>query len=119
MLKIRAEQMAVLEAYMTRQFENKMIVHLRKNFPNETQESSENELRSFTQVGIRQAKGYGVELEKDIQGYLEMMMIYGIDFDANPKTAWAGEILRTKDIDGTTKMNRLDDYELNLLRKEK
>ncbi len=118
MLKIRAEQMAILEAYMVRQFENKIIVHLRKNFPHETQELADDELRSFIQVGISRAKEYGVELEKDIQSYLEMMMIYGVDFDTNPKTTWAGEILRTKNINGTTKMNWLDDYELNLLRKE-
>ena len=118
MLKIRAEQMAVLEAYMVRQFEARMKIHLQKNFPNETQRMSDAELQRFVQVGIKQAKRYGIELEDDIQSYLEMMVLYGVDFDNNPKTAWAGEILRTEDINGTAKMELLEDYELNLLRKE-
>lgn len=118
MLIIRPEQVKVLKQYMVRQFENKMLVHLRKNFPNETKKLSEDKLRAFIQTGIKGAKGYNIELEQDVQSYLEMMIIYGTDFDTNSKTAWAGEILRTQDMDGTTKMNLLEDYELNLLRKE-
>lgn len=118
MLVIRPEQVEVLSQYMLKQFENRMIVHLRKSFPHETEEMSEVNLRELIQTGIERAKQYGVELENDVQSYLEMMIIYGADFDTNSKTDWAGEILRTPDINGTTKINLLEDYELNLLRKE-
>jgi hypothetical protein len=42
--------------------------------------------------------------------------MYGHDFDTNPNTAWAGEILHTKNLYGTTKMDRIDERELEIIR---
>ena len=115
MLIIRPEQITVLEQYMTGQFEKKMLIHLRKKFPNETQNYSETQLYTLINTGIQQAQSYEIELEKDVQCYLEMQVIHGVDFDTNPTTAWAGEILNTKDIDGTIKIHRLESHALSLL----
>ena len=38
------------------------------------------------------------------------------DFDTNPKLSWAGEILRDKTLDGTQKMDRIDNYALFVLK---
>ena len=39
-------------------------------------------------------------------------MVYGPNFDTNPKTAWASHILNNKELSGTEKMNRVDEYAL-------
>jgi hypothetical protein len=44
------------------------------------------------------------------------MVMYGHKFDTNPDTAWAGEILHAKELDGTAKMDLIDERELEMVR---
>ncbi len=115
MLTIRKEQMEVLSRYMLKQFEDRMVVHLRNTFPDKTKDMPETNLHNLIQTGIEQSGQYDVELEYDVRRYLEFMMIYGSDFDMNPKTAWANEILHNKNMDGTFKMDLIDEHEMTLL----
>lgn len=109
MLIIRKEQMAVLSQYMRRQFEHRLMMHLRTAFPERLQDIPEAELLAMIQGGIDKAAAYGVELEDDVERYVEYMVPYGSDFDTNPQTAWAGEILRTEHLDGSAKIASLDE----------
>jgi len=44
------------------------------------------------------------------------MVMYGHNFDTSPDTAWAGEILHAKELDGTAKMDLIDERELEMVR---
>jgi hypothetical protein len=112
MLRIRKAQMDALSKYMLKQFEDRMIVHLRSTFPEQTQNVPEPVLRATIRTGIDSAATYDVTDEADVQRYLGCVVLYGPDFDTNPKTGWAGQILCNKDLSGTEKMNQIDDYEL-------
>jgi len=116
MLIIREEQMSALSQAMLKQFEDRMVVHMSKNFQDETREISEVELRALIQEGIEQAEQYQITLEYDVRRYLEFMVIYGQNFDTNHDTAWAGEILHAKELDGTAKMDLIDERELEMVR---
>jgi len=116
MLTIRKEQMDAFSQAMLKQFENQMVIHLNSNFPNETKEISEGELRTFIQEGIEQAEQYQITLEDDVRRYLEFIVMYGQNFDTNPDTAWTCEILHTKELDGTAKMDLIDERELEMVR---
>ena len=72
----------------------------------------ERELRATIHAGIERAEQYDIVSEVDIRRYLESVIVYGPDFDTNPKTAWAGHILHNKALSGTEKMNRVDEYAL-------
>lgn len=109
MLIIRKEQLEVLSQYTLGQFENRMVVHLHTNFSGQIKE---NELRTMVQIGIGRAEKYSIIMEDDIRQYLEYMVIYFPDFDTNPKTAWAGEVLRDKNLSGTEKMSKIDNISL-------
>jgi len=109
MLKMRKQVMMAFRRMMLEQFEDETVLHLRSAFPQKTEASSEQELRALVRKGIARADGYGVLLVDDVQHYLEYMVDYGEDFDRDPAVSWAGEILRTEGIDGTEKMDRLDD----------
>lgn len=112
MRKIRNSQMKTLSEYTRRQFEQRMAVHLRANFPRQTGDVPEPELRVRIHNSLTQAAQYNVTLEDDVRRYLEYTVMYGSDFDANPRNAWAGEILGAQGISGSEKMDRIDAYDL-------
>lgn len=116
MLVIRPEQVEVLSQYMLKQFENRMFIHLNKNFPDETQKMSKKELYALIQEGLKQAKQYEVTLENDIRRYLELMVMYGYHLETNPDMARVSEILNIKQLDGTAKMDLIDERELEIVR---
>ena len=94
MLTIRKQQNDALSQYMLRQFENNMILYLRSQFPTECGDKAEAELRDMVRSAIKNAEPYGIESEDGIQCYLGCMAKCGEDFDTNPRTPWAGAILR-------------------------
>jgi hypothetical protein len=112
MLKVRKTQMDSLSEAMLKQFEDRMVIHLRSACPEQTHDMPDANLRVMVQSGISKAREYGVIAEDDIRRYLELMIVYGTDFDISPQTSWAGEILQTKDLDGSAKIDRLDEYDL-------
>ena len=112
MLTIRREQLRVLGEVMQRRFEERMLAHLRAEFPAVTRGQTDDDLLALVRRGVASAEPYGVRTEVDVQRYLEYMMIYGPDFDTNPRSAWAGDILRTEGIGGAKKMDWIDDYDL-------
>jgi len=112
MLKIRQAQMESLSEARLKQFEDRMVTHLRSACPEETQEMSETELGNTIRLGMSSAAQYDITSEVDVRRYLECVVVYGADFDTNSKTAWAGRILNNKQWSGTEKMNRVDEYAL-------
>jgi hypothetical protein len=115
MLVIREEQMEVLSKYMLKQFEDRMVIHLNQNFPDETKNISESDLRETISTSIDKAAKYDVTDETDVERYLEYAVRYDPDFDTNPNLPWATKILGDENLTGTEKMNQLDDYELFVL----
>ncbi len=116
MLMIRDEQMEVLSKYMLKQFEDRMVSHLKKNFANETRGTSDLVLRKTMRISIDKAAKYNVTDETDVKRYLEYVVRYGLDFDTNQNLIWATKILCEGNMTGTEKMNQLDDYEMFVLR---
>jgi len=113
---IRREQMDILSEHTLRQFLDRMVAHLKKEFPEQTENMPEDDLRDLINQSMEHAETYGVTDEVDIERYLECTFLYGRDFDANPQTSWAREILRDNDLSGFDKMNRINDYELFILK---
>lgn len=112
MVKIRKTQMKMLSEYTLRQFDHRMAVHLRTTFPKQTEDLPEAQLQVRIRTGVAQAAQYDVIIEDDVRRYLEYMTMYSVDFDTNPRSAWAGEILRMQNLSGGEKMDRIDEYDL-------
>jgi hypothetical protein len=112
MLKIRKEQMDALGAYMLRQFEKRMVKHLRKDFPKELQEHNikKQDLEQMVRRGIADAKNYGVEYEDDLKLYVECMLLLSPNFDQDERFPWAKQILTREDVDGDIKMSEINEY---------
>lgn len=112
MLKIRAAQREALSEYTPRQFENRMVIHLRTNFSEHTKSLSVAELQTTVHLGVGNATSYRITAEDDVRRYLEYVAMYGVDFDTNPLCAWTSAILWTPELSGTEKMDRIDEYDL-------
>jgi hypothetical protein len=119
MLVMRKEQMDVFGNYEIKKFEDRMVLHLRSSLPEEAETITEEVLRQMIQTGIDKAESYQVTDEVDVERFLECMVRYGSDFDTDPKTSWAGEILRDEGFTGTEKMNQINDYELFVLTEDR
>lgn len=109
MLVIRKEQMAVFEAHMREGFKRRMAGHLTAAFPGPAGAMTADEMGSVIEVGIERAAGYGITREGHVQRFLEYMFTHGPNFDTDPETSWAGEVLKMTDVDGSVKMDWIDE----------
>ena len=112
MLIIRKKQIEILSQFMLKKFKDRMMTHLRRNFPDQTQNIKNTPLQTMIQTGIDKAAVYGVNTEDDVRRYLEYMVMYSPNFDANSETPWGRDILEDKNLNGTEKMNRIDNVTL-------
>lgn len=116
MLTITEEQISSLSQAPLKQFEQDMFIYLSENFPEDTKDKSKQELQTLIHNGIEQAEKYQIEFEDDIRRYLEFIVMYAEDFDKNPDTAWAHKTLHSEKLDGTEKMDLIDELELEMVR---
>ena len=56
--------------------------------------SSEPALIKTIHAGIDRAATYGIEAEQDVCAYIDMMVLFGDDFDRDPALPWPRAILR-------------------------
>ncbi len=108
MFVIRNAQKEALGAAMRTAFEEKMVLHLQKCFPEWSAGIRPKELLEFIRFGIKRANRYGFRTELEITRYLHAMQALGQDFDESRDFPWTAELLIRK-IPVTEKMDRLRD----------
>jgi hypothetical protein len=108
MLTIRKEQMAVFGTLGQKAFEDRMLAHLEKVFPEQSAVRGEPKLRETIQYGTQRAAAHRIISERDVCKYIDLMILYGRDFDKDPNHPWAQSILQNQAIrDPTSKIERL------------
>jgi hypothetical protein len=109
---IRQEQMEALSKYRLKQFEDRMVAHLRATFADKVKDTPDEALRAFIRIGVDKAEKYGVLVEIDIMQFIEFMMKWGRDFDLDPARDQAQKILTNPNLDGHVKMDQLIEFDL-------
>jgi len=94
MLIIRDEQMEALRKGMLGNFEDRMVVHLKKFFPGQCHKLGEEEVRKAIRHGINRAKTYGIVTQRDVSKYLNIMFVFGLNFDEDPRYPWITKIIK-------------------------
>jgi hypothetical protein len=108
MLTIRKEQLAVFGPLGKKAFEDRMVAHLKKVFPEQSETLGEPKLRESIQYGTQSAAAYRIISEIDVCKYIDLMILYGRDFDKNPSHPWAQSVLQNQAIrNPTSKIERL------------
>lgn len=103
MLVIRQSQMDALGEPRRESFARRTGDHLRANFP-ECAAMPVEALRAFVDHGVARAASYGIEVERDVCKFLNLMAVFGRNFDV--ELPWAKETLRS-DAGPRLRLNRL------------
>ena len=96
MLTIRQEQFTFFSRLEVEKFEDWTLAHLKKFFPRECAAAGDERLRDTIQHGIRRAASYGIKTRPDVAKYVDLAVVFGRDFDTDPRLGWAGRILGEK-----------------------
>jgi len=96
MLNISKEQMKAFAEIEAKKFLDRALLHLARCFPRENKIAGETELRKLVEYAMQRSAAYGVVVERDVLKYLDMMLVFGCDYDVDKRFPWAGEILRTR-----------------------
>ncbi|OQY28744.1 MAG: hypothetical protein B6244_06175 [Candidatus Cloacimonetes bacterium 4572_55] len=84
MLVIRKQQMDALSQVVMDTFEDRMVAHLYDTFPEKCAEMGESSVREDIQYGVQRSAQYGIEAERDVCRYIDVMFVLGRDFDNDP-----------------------------------
>ena len=96
MLTIRKEQAAVLIAAGEVQTEARAMRHLKSCIAESCASMTEADLLEIIRWGRRRSRRYGIEREYDFFRYLNLMFMFGVDFDTSPRYPWAARTLTSK-----------------------
>ena len=110
MITLRDAHLDAFQRVSLKQFEDRMVEHLRNDFADRTKDRSEPDLRNLVRDSIAKAKTYGVVAESDVQRFIDCRMIHGLKFDTAKETNWAGQILRTPSLTGSGKMDHVEKF---------
>jgi hypothetical protein len=100
-LRIRQAQLAVFSQVEVRKFEEWMLVHLKKFFPKQCALAGEPGLQEMIQYGIQRAAAYRITAKRDVCKYIDLMIVFGRNFDTDRRHQWAGKILAQRGNSGT------------------
>jgi hypothetical protein len=93
MLQIRREQIAGFREPRLKEFEDRVVAHLARCFPTQCEVLGEPEVRGTIRYGIERAAAYGMVAERDVCKYIDLMIVYGRNFDRDPALPWVRAIL--------------------------
>ena len=96
MLTIRAEQAALLIAAGERHTEARAMGHLKSCIAEICAMMTEADLLEIIRWGRSRSRRYGIEREYDFFRYLNLMFMFGVDFDISPQYPWAARTLTSK-----------------------
>jgi len=101
--------MDVFRRNMLQQFEDSMVEHVNHQFPEVCGEMEEPQVRETIRYGMERAGSYGITIEQEVSKYINLMFLFGRDFDVDTSFPWASGILRSETSPGPAprKIDRL------------
>lgn len=109
MLTISTEQMKVFEKASLRTFEDEMVLHSQEFSPKLCEVIGEKQLRVALRQAMKRADSYGFTLKGPIRLYIELILLFGSDFDTDPQFPAIAEILQSDD-DEMTRADRIHEW---------
>ena len=109
MVTIRHDQMQAFSEAAARSFEDRMVVHLEKFFPQQCKALGEQRTRDVIRLGIERAARHDIDVEYDVCRYIDLMFVFGERYDEDPAWPWASRILGDKGASQRARVDRLWD----------
>lgn len=100
MLVITNAQRRIFQDSGWERFASEMVEHMRAFAPAHCRVIGEPNVRRVVDLGIAKGKGFGFTYRGPLRFTLELMFLFGSQFDSDPQfPAWAGALLRRGDAD--------------------
>ena len=80
-------------------FEDRVVKHLNRCFPEASLSFEEPEFRQLIRDSSHRAEYYGFCHERDVCKFIDLAFLFGVDFDRDPALDWAPAILLDPDYD--------------------
>ena len=93
MLTIRAHQLESFREIARQSFENETIAHLHDFARRQCEVMGDDDLRAVVRDGMRRAAEHGFDERGPVRFYIELMFMFGSDFDTDPLLPWARPLL--------------------------
>jgi len=97
MIKVRSAQMKVFEDEALKRFENEMVLHSKEFSPRLCEVLGDDQLRVAVRQSMSRADSYGFTNRGSVRLYIELMFLFGSDFDTDPQYLLLGKILKAPD----------------------
>ncbi len=97
-IRISSQQMDAFKADAIGRFIDSVIPHLQECFPEACEELGEQDTREVVRYGIDLAGSYGIDREVCVCEFIDLMFLFGVEFDRDPDLPWASEILQDESI---------------------
>lgn len=105
MFRIRSRNKDALLRARTRDFEERLVEHLDHCFPDRVRALGATGLRDLVRRGTGRAAGRGMLSERDICKFIDLMLVFGEDFDV--ALPWARDVLDRPDPGPSSKVQEL------------
>jgi hypothetical protein len=92
-MKIRQEQMEAFAVDGLAKFEEDMLVHFKGFAPKHYEVIGERGTREVIRLGMERSRSYQLTRRGAVRFYIELMFMFGSDFDTDPQLPWAAETL--------------------------
>jgi hypothetical protein len=87
MLVIRKEQMDAFSRAEVLKFENWMLSHLEKWFPERCRTLGRGKVQELIQHGITRAATHRIRAKRDVCRFIDLVVVFGPDFEDNEELA--------------------------------
>jgi len=100
MLRITQEQRRFFQSSAWEVFVAEMAKHMWTFAPDHCRVIGESQVRHVVSLGLERAKACGFTYRGPLRFYLELMFMFGTEFDSDPQfPAWARDLLRVRTVD--------------------
>jgi hypothetical protein len=97
-IRISLQQMDAFKTDAIERYIDSVIPHLQECFPEACEELGELETREVVRYGVDLAASYGIDREVCVCEFIDLMFLFGVEFDRDPDLLWASEILQDESI---------------------
>lgn len=102
---IRKEQTEVFSGAASTSFEDRVFTHVTRCFPAKCADWGDSGVRETIRYGRERASHYGAGGEREIVKYIDLVFVFGNDFDRDQ--SWATSVLNGRWKDATVRLERL------------
>ena len=105
MFVILESQQAAFRASGLAELREVLVAHVRECFPGRCAALGAAALPGHVEDGMRRAAAHGLTLERDISAYVELMVVFGTDFEHDLRFPWARPLTEAPELDPSARIH--------------